>query len=135
MAKKLSCLLVDDDEDDREIFIIALNDLGPNIDCELACDGMDALEKLRSTDSLPDFIFIDLNMPRMNGKECISEIKKDNRLLGIPVIIYSTSSSPHDQQDARRLGAAYFFTKPPSISALSNALRDIFVGSTALQAG
>jgi CheY-like chemotaxis protein len=135
MAKKLSCLLVDDDEDDREIFIIALNDLESTIDCELACDGMDALEKLRSSDNLPDFIFIDLNMPRMNGKECISEIKKDSRLLGIPVIIYSTSSSPRDQQDARRLGAAYFFTKPPSISALSNALRDIFVGSTTLQPG
>lgn len=133
MSKKLTCLLVDDDEDDREIFMIALKDLSPDIDCHLACDGVDALDKLRKLPTLPDFIFIDLNMPRMNGKECISEIKKDGRLLAIPVVIYSTSSSLRDQQDARRLGALHFFTKPSSIHALSTTLKDIFVGSTSLQ--
>ena len=130
MSRELTCFLVDDDEDDREIFIIALRDLGEQINCTLANDGMDALEKLRGTESLPDFIFLDLNMPRMDGKECISEIKKDRRLNRIPVVIYSTSSSAKDRADAQRLGAVHFFTKPPSISALTNALGDIFLRKT-----
>jgi CheY-like chemotaxis protein len=130
MSRPITCFLVDDDEDDREIFTIALSDLGENIECVLASDGMDALQKLRSSESLPDFIFLDLNMPRMDGKECIAEIKKDNRLYDIPVVIYSTSSSSRDRADAARLGAMHFFTKPPSISALSTALGDIFLGKT-----
>jgi CheY-like chemotaxis protein len=130
MSRSLTCFLVDDDEDDREIFIIALRDLGEHIHCVLASDGMDALEKLRATAELPDFIFLDLNMPRMDGKECITEIKKDKRLNDIPVVIYSTSSNANDREDATRLGAMHFFTKPPSISALTHALSDIFLGKT-----
>jgi CheY-like chemotaxis protein len=126
MHKHFTCFLVDDDEDDREIFTIALKDLGSQISCTLAVDGMDALEKLRGAVALPDFIFLDLNMPRMDGKECIQEIKKDRRLWEIPVVIYSTSSNARDRADAERLGAAHFFTKPPSISALAKALGDIF---------
>ena len=122
--------MVDDDEDDREIFNIALRDLGEHIHCVLASDGMDALEKLRGPDALPDFIFLDLNMPRMDGKECIAEIKKDKRLNDIPVVIYSTSSNAKDRADATRLGAMHFFTKPPSISALTHALSDIFLGKS-----
>jgi CheY-like chemotaxis protein len=132
MYKPMTCFLVDDDEDDREIFAIALKDLGSHIKCVLAFDGIDALDKLRRCDILPDFIFLDLNMPRMDGKECISEIKKDPRLFDIPVVIYSTSSSARDQADAKRLGAAHFFTKPPSISALANALNDIFSQRTVM---
>jgi CheY-like chemotaxis protein len=130
MLKPLTCLLVDDDEDDREIFTLAVRDLGEHISCSLASDGMDALEKLRACDCLPDFIFLDLNMPRMDGKECIAEIKKDHRLNGIPVIVYSTSSSARDGADARRLGAVHFFTKPASISALTGALGEIFMGKS-----
>jgi len=130
MSRPLTCLLVDDDEDDREIFIIALRDVGEHIGCVLASDGMDALEKLRTAEVLPDFIFIDLNMPRMDGKECIAEIKKDERLNDIPVVIYSTSSNATDRADAARLGALHFFTKPPSIAALSAALSEIFFGKT-----
>ena len=128
MSKQLTCFLVDDDEDDREIFALALRDLGEHINCVLANDGMDALEKLRTSDTLPDYIFLDLNMPRMDGKECISEIKRDSRLFDIPVVIYSTSSSAKDRADAKRLGATQFFTKPPSIRALSSALGEIFLG-------
>lgn len=130
MPRKVTCLLVDDDEDDREIFMIALSDLSPDIVCNLAVDGIDALDQLRNAKALPDFIFIDLNMPRMDGKECIAEIKKDRRLLNIPVIIYSTSSNQRDQQDAHKLGAVHFFTKPSSINALSNALRKVFIASS-----
>lgn len=132
MHKTLTCFLVDDDEDDREIFCIALRDLGSHIICVQANDGMDALEKLDNPKFSPDFIFLDLNMPRMNGKECITEIKKNERLTEVPVVIYSTSSNAVDKHDAKRLGAVHFFTKPPSISALSKALSEIFIGSEAL---
>src|SRR5690349_24094407 len=117
MHKPLTCFLIDDDEDDREIFSLALNDVSAEVRCVLAFDGMDALEKLRRSESLPDFIFLDLNMPRMDGKECISGLKKESRLFKLPVVIYSTSSHSRDQSDATRLGAAHFFTKPPSIAA------------------
>jgi CheY-like chemotaxis protein len=87
---KVTCFLVDDDVDDLEIFTLAVEDLRINVNCVTAADGIDALEKLRNDEAfVPDFIFLDLNMPRMNGKQCLLEIKKIERLSSTPVIIYS----------------------------------------------
>ena len=70
-----TCLLVDDDEDDAEIFSIALNEANPDIKCLTAADGLEALEMLRDPSFIPDYIFLDLNMPLMTGKECLVEIR------------------------------------------------------------
>jgi CheY-like chemotaxis protein len=64
-----TCLLVDDDEDDKEIFSLALTEANPSIKCVVASDGHEALSLLRDGSFIPDYIFLDLNMPLMSGKE------------------------------------------------------------------
>lgn len=123
MSQSITCFLIDDDLDDLEIFNIAIKELEDDIKCRTAMDGIEALKILNDDENfIPDFIFIDLNMPRMNGKQCLVEIKKMPRLEHIPVIIYSTSSSHRDIEDTKQLGAAYFLTKPPTISGLTVTL-------------
>ncbi|HEY0047074.1 MAG TPA: response regulator, partial [Flavobacterium sp.] len=74
---------------------------------------------------LPDFIFLDLNMPEKGGKECLVEIRKHSKLKEIPVIIYSTSSSKKDIDDTYELGANLYITKPNSFTELRKAVRKI----------
>ncbi|MCC7030520.1 MAG: response regulator, partial [Chitinophagaceae bacterium] len=98
----------------------------------------DGLSQLRSNAAeLPDYIFLDLNMPGMNGKECLEVIKKDRILSSIPVIIYSTSSSKTDRDETLSQGASYFLTKPSEFrnicAAISNIMQqDFAVRATAL---
>ena len=118
--------IADDDSDDREIFIEALKGIDEYCDCITAFDGQEALFKLtKGMLKLPDFIFLDLNMPRMSGKQCLTEIKKDKKLQQIPVIIYSTSAEKKDIEETIKLGAAFFLQKPNRFDDLSRALANI----------
>src|ERR671910_306752 len=100
MHQNRRVLIIDDDEDDRELFCEAVGYISKDIDCLHATDGENALELLAvGKGKLPDFIFLDLNMPRLNGKECLAEIKKLPRYTNVPVIIYSTSSHQKDIQE------------------------------------
>jgi CheY-like chemotaxis protein len=120
------CLLVDDDQDDREIFCLALEKIDPSIDCVHARDGVEALSILSDTKYVPDYIFLDLNMPVMDGKECLKEIRTRIHLNKIPVIIFSTSSAERDREETRQLGASAFITKPPLVSTLAEKLSEVF---------
>lgn len=126
VAREINCLLIDDDEDDKEIFCLALNDANPSIRCHLASDGPEALSMLDEPSFVPDYIFLDLNMPLMGGKECLVEIKKRSHLRDTPVIIFSTSGSQRDIEEAIELGAASFITKPPLIASLTEKLLRVF---------
>jgi CheY-like chemotaxis protein len=85
-------LIADDDEDDRLLFCEAVKEIEPSAECFTAINGEDALEKLRSgLQQLPDYIFLDLNMPRMNGFRCFEELKQDDKLKDMPVVIFSTT--------------------------------------------
>jgi len=122
-----SCLLIDDDMDDQEIFALALDQLDNTFRCMTASNGLEALIYLKDKATTPpDYIFLDLNMPRMNGLECLKEIKKLRHLSPIPVTIYSTSSSKTDIAEARKYGAAAFITKPFSLIELTDTLRNFF---------
>ena len=121
------CFLVDDDLDDHEIFQIALENLDVNIELRTAFDGRDALDRLeKDVLFLPDYIFLDLNMPRLNGLQCLHELKKTERLKNIPVIIYTTSSEERHKSQAIDLGAQEFITKPANVDELSQKLSSIF---------
>jgi CheY-like chemotaxis protein len=85
----MTILLVDDDQDDVYIFREAINAISPEIKCIHAQDGIEAVELLK--DAIVDIIFLDLNMPRMDGKECLTEIRNNDALRNIPIIIYSTA--------------------------------------------
>lgn len=121
-----TCLLVDDDEDDKEIFALALTEANPSIECVVASDGLEALSMLKDGSFIPDYIFLDLNMPLMSGKECLVEIRKQPHLVQVPIIIFSTSSSQKDIQDTQALGASSFITKPPLIATLAAKLVEVF---------
>lgn len=124
-----TCLLVDDDEDDSEIFALAVSEADPSVDCIFASDAVSALAMLEDKLFVPDFIFLDLNMPLMSGRECLVEIRKRQHLSDTPVIIYTTSASQRDMEDTHQLGASFFITKPPLISALTGKLLAVFKGS------
>jgi CheY-like chemotaxis protein len=115
MKKELRILIVDDDPDDRKFFMDAVGEIDNTISCYVANDGLHALELLNDEgNSLPDFIFLDLRMPRYNGKRCLMEIKASERLRNIPVIVYSTSTDVNESRELKSLGAAHFISKPHS---------------------
>lgn len=106
-------LLIDDDVDDQSFFRSALSELSEETELLLACDGNEGLEILQNTiNNLPELIFLDLRMPRFNGKDCLLKIKADNRLKDIPVIIYTTSKDVEESEHLQHLGAVHFVTKP-----------------------
>ncbi|MEO7530925.1 MAG: response regulator [Sediminibacterium sp.] len=116
-------LIVDDDPDDCLFFIDAVKDIDLSFQCRIAINGEDALHKLRQEMKLlPDIIFLDLNMPRMNGMLCLTELKKDKYLKHIPVVIFTTSSNPKDINETHLLGAVYFITKPHDFEKLRNEI-------------
>ena len=123
MRRNHLLFLVDDDVDDHEIFKSALSQVDESILLMIAGNGKEALQVLSSLDQLPDFIFLDLNMPRMSGIQFLAEIKKSELLRGIPVLVYSTSDSPHDKERAMTAGAEQFITKPARFSELCEILQ------------
>lgn len=125
MASK-TCLLIDDDHDDQLIFTLALKQVSGSILCVTADNGLDALQKLGQASFLPDYIFMDLNMPGMNGIECLLKIKDLEHLRNTPIIIYTTSSNQRDMMETHALGASAFITKPCHISDLSEKLHEVF---------
>lgn len=118
-------LLVDDDEDDRDFFLSVLLLIDNSLTCHTASNGSIALAQLTAASELPDLIFLDLNMPVMNGKQFLVEVKKHERLKDIPVIILSTSSDQSTINETALLGAADFLTKPNKLSLLEAKLRVI----------
>ena len=127
MQPEATCLLIDNDEDDQEIFILALQELDAAIECKAVTSGLAAIDKLSSDPSfIPSHIFIDMNMPLMDGRECLREIKKMDHLSGVPVYMYSTAANPSTIDEVRRLGAADFIVKPASFKALTERLAHIF---------
>src|SRR5579863_7137760 len=105
MLPAITCFLIDDDMDDQEIFKLALEEVDKSILCITANSGIDALQKLKAGNAfIPDFIFLDLNMPRLNGKQTLKQIKANPALHRVPVIIYSSSALPFDVSETRDLG-------------------------------
>ena len=115
--------LIDDDCYDREIFQESLTSLNLNLNFVEAKNGAEALKKLEEPNfQKPDLIFLDLNMPIMDGRQFLREVKKNSRYNDIPVIIYSTSSNEIDLRFARENDAAMYMTKQYSLDLLKSEL-------------
>ena len=119
----MTFFLIDDDVDEHELFMFALEQLDHPVDCITSTDCREALERLLKKEAQPDFIFLDLNMPMMSGRECLCKLKATADLKHIPVVIFTTSSDPKDIADTREMGAHDFITKPSRISDLSQLLK------------
>lgn len=121
-AKRI--LLVEDDQDDQEFFTSAVETIFPSIECVVADDGQDALEKIVIPPPY-DLIFMDLNMPRMGGFHCIEKIKSMPKYSNIPIVVLSTSTDRSDKEKALELGAVKYFVKPTEWEPFVNSLRNI----------
>jgi CheY-like chemotaxis protein len=127
----MTILYVDDDPDDRQIFKEAVKSVDERIVCLTANDGLDALSFLASH-QLPDVIFLDINMPLMNGKTCLSEIRADKKMAHIPVIIFTTSNNPIEIAECKKMGATDFINKPVSYLHLTKTLTSVINSSNTL---
>lgn len=118
--------IIDDDLEDQEILMEAVKEVDRSIQCYSALNGEDALKQLEGEVMvLPDLIFLDLNMPKLNGKQILKEIKNRRSISMIPVIMYSTSFSPLDIDEINKSGAAYHLLKPSRFEDLCKALQFI----------
>lgn len=123
-------LIVDDDADDAEMFRDAIHYVDENVQCYFSNDGGTAfsfLEKL-PVEELPDLIILDMNMPRINGLQCLKQLKLSERFSDIPVIVYSTSKMEEDVNEMRKIGAMNFITKPSKFSDLISIAGEILEG-------
>lgn len=125
MPKPKVCFFIDDDEDDRDFFCTAMQEIDPNMECLFAKDGTDAIDQLTNTTLVPDYIFIDMNMPLMDGRQCLAVINTIERLREVSIYIYSTSGSPKLVEEILAMGAKEFLIKPTSMNALEHLLREI----------
>jgi CheY-like chemotaxis protein len=118
-------LLVDDDKDDQKFLKDALNDLFPNMECIAINNGKAALEFIESNPPPPQYIFLDLNMPFVNGFEFLREFKKEYNSSETTIYIYSTSSNGKDKEKAKILGADDYITKFSDFDSLKAKLKNI----------
>lgn len=119
--------LIDDDQDDQEMFREALTQCDPDIEVLFASDGVEALNTLDSIKNMPDVIFVDNYMPRMNGIEFLKVLKLNTRTSLIPTIIYSTSANSEKEKIILLSGADYFLQKQLTFSDLCSELSTMLV--------
>jgi CheY-like chemotaxis protein len=114
-------LLIDDDEDDQTLFCEAVKIISPDIQCDVASNGLEGITKLKGYTELPLMVFLDVNMPILDGRETFKIIKATPRFNLLPVTIYSTSNSQEEVQKFLMMGAGYI-TKPNSFEELVKIL-------------
>src|SRR5688572_9298792 len=102
----------EDDIDDFDFFYEILKSVDSRTECINTRDGVETLDYLENATVLPDLIFLDINMPTMDGKSCLRNIKMDDRFKSIPVVVYTTSSNEKDKEHCMQLGAVEYIEKP-----------------------
>ncbi|RXJ44420.1 response regulator [Gelidibacter gilvus] len=118
-------MIIDDDADDRFFFKEGLTKILGSIACIEAEGCEEGIEILRTAVQLPHYIFLDINMPRLDGRDCLKQLKKDASLKHIPVIMYSTYFSKETIKEFRTLGASSYLNKPTDISKLSAQILEV----------
>lgn len=119
-------ILADDDEDDRLFFTDAFDELKINTKVNTFNDGVELMHYLNQPEAiLPNVLFLDLNMPRKNGIECLDEIKKNDRFNDIAIAIFSTSSSEEHIEETFVRGANIYIKKPSDFATLKKVLSDV----------
>lgn len=125
VTQSVDCFLIEDDIDDQEIFLSALTAISPTLTCSTAFNGKEAFEKLAFGEIKPELIFLDLNMPLMNGHEFLNALKHHEKICDIPVVILSTSSDSFSVEQSLNAGAVEFITKPDRFAAWEEVIRNV----------
>lgn len=119
-------ILADDDEDDRSLFTDAFEEMKINTKVNTFNDGVELMDYLNNPNAvLPNVLFLDLNMPKKNGIECLNEIKKNERFCDIAIAIFSTSSSEEHIEETFVQGANIYIKKPSDFATLKKVLSDV----------
>lgn len=119
-------ILADDDEDDRLFFTDAFDELCMNTKVSTYNDGVELMNYLNNKDTvMPQVLFLDLNMPKKSGIECLNEIKANSKMSDMAIAIYSTSASEEDIEETFVLGANIYIKKPSDFKALKKVLSDV----------
>jgi CheY-like chemotaxis protein len=119
-------LNIDDDVEDLDIFFRAVKTVNPLAKCLLARNAKEALHILKDT-LMPDYIFLDIRMPLMDGKTVLTELRKNKKLRSVPVIMYSTTINPKDVGELESLGANQFLNKFSDFKSLCDALKSFLL--------
>lgn len=119
-------LLAEDDDDDSMLFKEVLNEISVNANFMRVKNGEELMHLLNTNENkLPDILFLDINMPRKNGFECLLEIKKTEKLKSLPVVILSTSSGKELVSKMYEAGASLYVCKPNQFSQFKNIIQSI----------
>lgn len=118
----LNILLVEDDQDDVELMQDALRDKGVLFQMDVIKQGDKVLPFLKSCKSFPNIILLDLNLPKMHGREVLSRIKLSDDFRHIPIAILTTSSSQSEKEFCLSAGASYFLTKPSTVDGFNKTI-------------
>lgn len=122
-GRTLELLLVEDEPADASLLRAALRDAGSAVQMHHAVDAEHALQRLqRPGAALPDVLLLDINLPRVNGRELLARLKADPQLAPLPVVVVSTSDAETDVQAAYALGAAGYLVKPVDMDVLIKAM-------------
>lgn len=121
----INILLADDDDDDRRLFNEMIEKTDADISLATVKNGFQLMHALSEAEWLPDVIFLDLNMPYKSGADCLSEIRADNRLKDIPIVIFSTSGSKKDINETYNKGANLFVCKPVNFEVQKKIFKKI----------
>jgi CheY-like chemotaxis protein len=116
----------DDDQDDIEFFVKAVNKINPEINCVTSLDAEEALQILSSEEKKPDAIFIDLHMPKFDGLECVIAIRRNKSLKRIPLIILSNGLGKAQIEQFNKLGVFRFVSKT-TFQDLEDSLRHVLI--------
>ena len=128
MAVYKHIILADDDTDDIELFQSAAKECNENIEIVTAKDGIKLIELLEKEERI-DVIILDLNMPKMNGYECVKTIRQNKKYNTIPIMIFSTSSAKEDIEYCLETGADFYVVKPASFKGLKEIINDLNKGT------
>jgi CheY-like chemotaxis protein len=118
-------LIVDDDPEDIEIFSEAVNSFKENIAITSSTDALLALEDLKKAERLPDIIFLDLQMPRLTGKDFLQKLNENNTLKNIPVVVLTGQADLIVKDIYQKIGATNYICKPNSYKELIQRLHEI----------
>ncbi len=122
--QRLNVFIADDDPDDIEFFTAAVKAISPKIKITIAKNGLEMLEFVQIV--IPDIIFLDINMPCMNGLDCLAELRRHRHLEHVAIIMYSTGIKEEHIEQSYALGANRYIKKPVYYTSLKEQLSSVF---------
>ena len=125
MAEIPKILLVEDNQDDKDLALLAIESSGARCEVEVARDGVEALELLFGKSKLPRLVILDLKMPKLSGLEVLEAMRKNLRTKYVPVVVLTSSAEERDLVDAYSFGASSYIRKPIDLEDFNRIMAGI----------